>query len=238
MNPLLHISGLNAGYGAIHVLFDVNLECSEGEAVAIVGPNGSGKTTLLNSIFRLAGIFSGSVMLDGTEIHRESPHKVAMHGIGYLRQEGNIFAGLSVEENLKMGGFTLPKREIGKRMEEVLSLIKPVRAFLHRTAGTLSGGEREMVALASSLMCRPKLLLLDEPTSGLSPIAAGQIAELVKDLKEEERLSMLIVEQNLKRILDVVDRCSLLVSGKVIFSGGPEDLLSHKELMRTYLGLV
>lgn len=237
MNHLLHISGLNAGYGAIHVLFDVDLSCDAGKAVAIIGPNGSGKTSLLNAIFRLADIFSGSVMLNGREIHKEHPHKIASCGIGYLRQEGNIFPGFTVEENLKMGGFVLPKREIGKRMEEVLSLVKPVKAFLHRTAGTLSGGEREMVALASSLMCKPKLLLLDEPTSGLSPIAAGQIAELIKNLKEESRLSMLIVEQNLKSILEVVDYSFLLVSGKVVFSGRPENLLSHKELMRTYLGL-
>ena len=237
MNDLLKIENLNAGYGAIHVLFDVNLDCAPGEAVAIVGPNGSGKTTLLNSIFRLADIFSGKVILDGIEMQKEKSHKVTGRGVGYLRQEGNVFPGLSVEENLKMGAYNLPKNEVGKRLEEVLSLIKPVVPFLRRTAGTLSGGEREMVALAVALMCRPKLLLLDEPTSGLSPIASAQISELIKNLKEKTCLSMLIIEQNLKILFDVVDKCYLLVSGRIIFSGGPGELQCDKELMRTYLGL-
>lgn len=237
MSDLLRVENLNAGYGAIHVLFDVDLQCDQGEAVAIVGPNGSGKTTFLNSIFRLADIFSGSVILEGSEIQRERSHKVTSRGVGYLRQEGNVFPGLSVEENLRMGAFNLPKGEVNERIEEVLSLVKPVGPFLRRTAGTLSGGEREMVALAVALMCRPKLLLLDEPTSGLSPIAAAQIAELIKNLKDKTRLSMLIIEQNLKILFDVVDKCYLLVSGRIIFSGKPEELQSNKELMKTYLGL-
>ncbi len=237
MSDLLRVENLNAGYGAIHVLFDVDLQCDQGEAVAIVGPNGSGKTTFLNSIFRLADIFSGSVILEGSEIKRERSHKVTSRGVGYLRQEGNVFPGLSVEENLRMGAFNLPKGEVNERIEEVLSLVKPVGPFLRRTAGTLSGGEREMVALAVALMCRPKLLLLDEPTSGLSPIAAAQIAELIKNLKDKTRLSMLIIEQNLKILFDVVDKCYLLVSGRIIFSGKPEELQSDKELMKTYLGL-
>lgn len=237
MSQLLRVQDLNAGYGAIHVLFDINLECDQGQAVAIVGPNGSGKTTFLNSIFRLADIFSGRVVLDGKEIQREKAHRITSYGIGYLRQEGNVFPGLTVEENLKMGAFNLPGKEVKERMDEVLSLIKPVEVFLRRTAGTLSGGEREMVALAVALMCRPKLLLLDEPTSGLSPIAAAQIAELIKNLKDKTRLSMLIIEQNLKILFDVVDKCYLLVSGRIIFSGKPEELQSNKELMKTYLGL-
>lgn len=237
MNHLLRLDGLNAGYGTIHVLYDVSLECGEGEAIAIVGPNGSGKTTLLNAIFRLADIFSGSITFDGKEIGHERPHKVARNGIAYLRQEGNVFPSMPVAENLKMGGFTLPKREVKGRIEEVLSLVKPVRAFFRRTAGTLSGGERQMVALASALMSRPKLLLMDEPTTGLSPVAAGEIAELIGKLKGEGHLSMLIVEQNLKKILNVVDRCSLLVSGRMMLSGKPEDLLSRSDIMRTYLGL-
>jgi len=170
-------------------------------------------------------------------MQKEKSHKVTGRGVGYLRQEGNVFPGLTVEENLKMGAFNLPKGEVGERMEEVLSLVKPVVPFLRRTAGTLSGGEREMVALAVSLMCRPKLLLLDEPTSGLSPIASAQIAELIKNLKDKTRLSMLIIEQNLKILFDVVDKCYLLVSGRMIFSGQPEELQSDRELMRTYLGL-
>jgi len=237
MSDLLRVENLNAGYGAIHVLFDVDLKCDQGEAVAIVGPNGSGKTTFLNSIFRLADIFSGSVILEGSEIQRERPHQITSRGIGYLRQEGNVFPGLSVEENLRMGAFNLPKDEVNPRMEEVLTLVKPVGPFLRRTAGTLSGGEREMVALAMALMCRPKLLLLDEPTSGLSPIASAQIAELIKNLKDKTRLSMLIIEQNLKILFDVVDKCHLLVSGRIIFSGKPEELQTNKELMKTYLGL-
>jgi len=237
MSQMLRVENLNAGYGAIHVLFDVDLECRKGEVVSIIGPNGSGKTTFFNSMYRLADIFSGSITLDGTEIQRARPHEVTKHGIAYLRQEGNVFPGLTVEENLRMGAFTLPKAEVEERMEEVMSLVKPVKPFLRRSAGTLSGGEREMVALALAIMCKPKLLLLDEPTSGLSPIASAQIAELVKKLKDETQLSMLIVEQNLKCILDVVDTCFLLVSGRIIFSGRPEDLQANEDLMKTYLGL-
>jgi len=232
---MLRISNLNAGYGNAQVLYDIDLECKLGEVVTVIGPNGSGKTTLLNSIFGLADIFSGTVTFNGISLGDLPSHKIVGTRLGYLRQEGNIFETLSVEENLKMGGVSIKKKEVKKRMGEVLSLMPVVKPFLSRKASTLSGGERHLLAIALVLMSRPKLIMLDEPTAGLAPIAIKQIIKTVDRLKDEG-ISLIIVEQNLKDVLKLSDRSYLVVSGRNIFVGSPDKLLERSDL-KMYLGL-
>jgi len=235
VDNLLHIQSLNAGYGSVQVLYDMNLDCSTGEAVAVVGPNGSGKTTLMNAVFHLADIFSGEIIFDGNSLAEVSSHRIVATGLGYLRQEGKVFASMSVEENLKMGAMRLKKYQVNQRIEEVLSLLPGARRFLPRKAGTLSGGERQLFALTVTLMCSPKLVLLDEPTSGLAPLAAKAILESIDTLRNEG-LSLIIVEQNLTDVLQFSNTVYLIVSGQNEFTGSPNDLLERPDLTQLYLG--
>lgn len=228
---------MNAGYGKSHVLFEINFECRKAEIVAVVGPNGSGKTTLLNSIFGLADIFSGTIMLDGTLLNGLHPYQTARMGVAYLLQTDNIFEILSVKENLKMGGYTLKREEVDDRMNEVLSLFPVLKSFISRKATTLSGGERQMLGLASMLMRKPKLIMLDEPTAGLAPLPRQQILKKIVELKDELGISIILVEQNTKDALEISDRSYLIVSGKNIFTGKPDELLGRPDLTRLYLGL-
>jgi len=235
VNTLLHVSNLNAGYGNTQVLYNINFECKLGEVVTVVGPNGSGKTTLLNSIFGLADVFSGKITFNSIPLCDLPSHKVVKTGLGYLRQEDNIFETLSVEENLKMGGASIKKREIKRRIDEVLSLVPVVKPFLPKRASTLSGGERQLVALSLILMSRPKLIMLDEPTAGLAPVAIKQVIRAIDKLKDKG-ISLIIVEQNLKYVLDLSDKSCSIVSGRNIFTG-PSDKLLERSDLKMYLGL-
>lgn len=235
---MLSVTNLNSGYGKLHVLFDISLECEKSEIVSVIGPNGSGKTTLLNSIFGLADIFSGSIIFDGRKLNNMPPHEISKVGIAYLPQMNNIFADLSVKENLLMAGYSLnSKKELKDAMEEVLSVFPALEPFLSRKAGTLSGGERQMLAIAMTLMRKPRLIMLDEPLSGLAPVICQKILEKILDLRDKLGVGIILVEQNAKKALSVSDRTYLVVSGKNVFSGKPDELLSAGELVELYLGL-
>ncbi len=166
---MLHTEKLNAGYRELHILFDVDVEISEGSITTVVGPNGSGKSTLLKSIFGLATIHSGKVFLNGTEITRIPPHTKTELGIAYLPQTDNVFANLTVEENLKIAAYTLEKEEVKDRIALALDAFPELQNFMRRKAGTLSGGERQMLAMATALVRKANVLMLDEPTAQLSP---------------------------------------------------------------------
>ncbi|MEM0007115.1 MAG: ABC transporter ATP-binding protein [Candidatus Bathyarchaeia archaeon] len=235
---MLSVTNLNSGYGKLHVLFDISLECEKSEIVSVIGPNGSGKTTLLNSIFGLADIFSGSIIFDGRKLNNMPPHEISKVGIAYLPQMNNIFADLSVKENLLMAGYSLnSKKELKDAMDEVLSVFPTLEPFLSRKAGTLSGGERQMLAIAMTLVRKPRLIMLDEPLSGLAPVICQKILEKIVDLRDKLGVGIVLVEQNAKKALSVSDRTYLVVSGKNVFSGKPDELLSTGELVELYLGL-
>lgn len=234
---MLEIEGLNAGYGEVEVLFDVELECREGEVVTVVGPNGSGKTTLLNSIFGIADVFSGKIEFENSNLVNVPTNQIIKRGIGYLRQEASIFDTLKVKENLRMGGFTLDQGEVNSHVEEVVSLIPFIEPFLPRQAGTLSGGERRLVSLSMALMADPKLIMLDEPTAGLAPVATKDVMEAINKLEKRTNLGILIVEQNLQDVLQLSKRSYLIVSGKNTFSGRSEELLERSDLTEKYLGV-
>ena len=233
----MSVRNLYAGYGKLRVLFDVSVEVPEKEITVVVGPNGAGKTTLLNSIMGIADVFSGSIIFEGRDITRTATHKLAKMGIAYVPQMGNVFAELSVLENLRLAGYPLGKEELRDRIGEVTEMFPVLKRFLHRKAGTLSGGERRMLAIAMGLMQTPKLMLLDEVSTDLAPIIAKRVLEKVVELRDELGITILLVEQMAKRALEIGDSAYLLVSGEIRFSGKAEELLHHPELARLYLGI-
>ncbi|MET1160521.1 MAG: ABC transporter ATP-binding protein [Thermoprotei archaeon] len=234
---MLQTINLYSGYGKLRVLFDINFRAREKEITVVVGPNGAGKTTLMNSICGLADIHGGKIVFEGKEITGMPPHKIAKLGIAYLPQLNNVFAELTVEENLRIAGYLLDEREVKDRIDEVLDLFPKLREFLKRKAGTLSGGERRMLAIAMALMRRPKILLLDEMTTDLAPILVKKVLEKVVELRDRLGLTIVLVEQHAKRALEIGDWAYLLVSGTIRFEGKPEDLLEHPQFAKLYLGI-
>ena len=234
---MLVVRGLNAGYGKFSVLFDVNMEAEDKKITVIVGPNGSGKSTLLKSIFGLTTIYSGSIKLDGEELARYPPHEIAKKGVAYLPQTENVFVNLTVRENLIMASYALEKEVVEDRIEEVLAMFPVLKGMMNKRARTLSGGERRMLAIAMSLLRKPKLMMFDEPTTDLAPKIARQLLKKIVELRDELGLTIILVEQSAKRALEIGDKAYLLVDGRVNFEGTPEELLNHPRLSRLYLGI-
>ena len=234
---MLEIKGLNAGYGKIHVLFDIDMKVREKEITVLVGPNGSGKSTLLKSILGITQVYSGSILFEGRNIARMPPHLVTKLGIAYLPQVENVWTNLKVKENLLMAGYIVSKDEIKERIQEVLNDFPRLKRYMNRKAGTLSGGERQILAMAMAMIRRPKIMLFDEPTSSLAPKIAMEILDKIVSLRDDHGITLLLAEQNARRALEHGDRAVLLVSGRVMYEGGSRELLYHKELGRVYLGI-
>jgi branched-chain amino acid transport system ATP-binding protein len=232
----LRVSNLSAGYGKIKVLFNVNVEVEEGSVTAVVGPNGAGKTTLLNSIYGLADIYVGSILFYDRNVIGLKPHEITSLGIGYVPQTDNIFSSLSVYENLRLAGSRLTKEYFFERVKEIYELFPRLKELANRRAGTLSGGERRMLAIALALMKSPKLLLLDEITTDLAPIMVKKVLEKVVELKSRG-ITILLVEQYAHRALEIADKVYLLASGEIKFTGEPKRLLERKDLLSLYLGM-
>ncbi|MEB2837078.1 MAG: ABC transporter ATP-binding protein [Desulfurococcales archaeon] len=235
--PMIEVRELNAGYGRFHILFDVSLEVEPREIFIIVGPNGSGKSTLLKTLFGLTKVYSGSVKLEGRDITRIPPHARAKLGMAYLPQVGNVFAELTVAENLKMAGYTLEASELEERIRDVLEVFPFLKQKLNAKAKTLSGGQRQLLAMAMALIREPKVFMFDEPTAGLAPKAAKEIIDKMLWLRKEKGKTIVLVEQNAKLALEIGDRAILLVSGRVAYRGKASELLADKELGKKYLGL-
>jgi len=235
---VLRTVDLNAGYKELHILFDVNAEIEKNRITAVVGPNGSGKSTLLKSIFGLATIHSGKVFFNGGEITKHPPHERTKMGIAYLPQTDNVFANLTVEENLKISAYTVDKNEVKDRIDSALDVFPELQRFMKRKAGTLSGGERQMLAMATALVRKASVLMLDEPTAQLSPKFAEIIFDRIVMLRDSLKLTILLVEQNVQRALEISDDAYLLVSGRVAFSGKAADLLEHEKFERLCIGIL
>jgi branched-chain amino acid transport system ATP-binding protein len=234
---MLQISNLSAGYGSFQALFGVSLEVAAGESVAVIGPNGAGKTTLLRAISKLIALSAGEVTMEGRSLKRVAPHEVIAHGIAHVPENRRLFPRLSVEENLRMGSFLLPARaKFIERRERVFELFPLLRERRAQLAGTLSGGEQQMCAIGRALMSGPKLLLLDEPSAGLAPVIVQSIMQMVKRICAEG-YTVLIVEQNIRQVLKVVDRAYLLETGRIKSSGSAAELLASAEIRKAYLGL-
>ena len=234
---MLEIKRLNSGYRRLHVLFDIDMLIEDNKINVIVGPNGSGKSTRLKSIFGLTTIYSGSIKYDGRELVGLPPHEVAKRGVAYLPQVDNVFANLTVAENMTMAGYTLPRDEVAGRIEEVAEMFPIIKRNWKRKAGTLSGGERQMVAMAMALIRKPKVMMFDEPTGSLAPKIAKEVLGKIVELRDALGMTIILVEQNARRALEIGDKAYLLVSGRLVFEGDPQELLGHPELARLYLGM-
>jgi branched-chain amino acid transport system ATP-binding protein len=232
---MLEVSGQCAGYGSFQALFGVSLEVRAGESVAVLGPNGAGKTTLLRAISKLIDASAGEITMEGARLNEVPAHEVIGRGIAHVPENRRLFPRLTVEENLRMGAFS-SRRNYPERLEFVYGLFPRMQERRAQLAGTLSGGEQQMCAIARALMSGPKLLLLDEPSAGLAPVVVQSIFALVKRICSEG-YTVLIVEQNVQQVLKVVDRAYLLETGRIKSSGDAAVLAASSDLKRAYLGL-
>jgi len=232
---LLTIEKLNAGYKTLQILFDVTITAPRNLLTVVVGPNGSGKSTLLKTVFGLTKIYSGKVFLDGLDITGLPPHKVAEKGIAYLPQVDNVFSNLTVYENLLIAGYGLKRDE--DAVTDVLEMFPHLKTYRNRKAAEMSGGERQMLAIAMALIRKPKLMLFDEPTGNLSPKMATQILNVIKELRDSHGKTIILAEQNAKKALETGDKAVLLVSGRPVYEGDSRTLLQHEELGKLYLGI-
>ena len=234
---MLIVQDLYAGYGKLQILNGVRLEAAQGKITVIVGPNGSGKSTLLKSISGIASVSQGSIELDGVSLRNRSPTEIARMGVAYLPQTDNVFTVLTVKENLRLAGYTVSEKDYPQRFAAALELFPQLSKYLGTKSSNLSGGERQMVAMAMAMMRRPTVVMFDEPTANLAPKIATQVLETIASITKSMNLTTVLVEQNAKRALEMGDTAFLLVSGKTVFSGTCRELLEHEELGRLYLGL-
>ncbi|AEF95686.1 ABC transporter ATP-binding protein [Methanotorris igneus] len=232
---MLKVNKLHAGYGKLEIVHGISLHVNEEEIVTIIGPNGCGKSTFLKSIFGLTTIMDGEIIFNNKNITNMRPDLIAREGIGYVPQLDNVFPNLTVEENLEMGGYILPKSQLKERMEEVYDFFEVLREKKDVLAGSLSGGERQMLAMARALMAKPKLLLLDEPTAGLSPKMVSTVLKKIREITDMG-VGILLVEQNAKKALEISDRGYVFAGGVVVYEGKASDILNHKEIGELYLG--
>jgi branched-chain amino acid transport system ATP-binding protein len=231
---VLALEGVHAGYGENTVLHGVSLRIERGEVVVVIGPNGAGKSTAMKAIFGMLNITGGRVVLEGAEITGLAPDRVVREGVCYVPQVGNVFVSLSVQENLEMGAY-LRRDDFRPRLGEIYAMFPDLAEKRRQPAGSLSGGQRQMVAMGRALMLEPKLLMLDEPTAGLSPRYRGEIFETVRRINASG-VPILMVEQNAKQALGIADRAYVLVDGENRHEGTGAELLADREVARLFLG--
>ena len=235
-NLVLEARNVVAGYVPnLPILHDVSVHVSAGEIVTIIGPNGAGKSTLIKAIAGLLNVSGGAVLLDGKNITNIPAHKLAAEGVGYVPQTGNVFATLSIHENLVMGGAPLPKERANKQIEKIYALYPILKERMREKAGVLSGGQRQILAVARALLTQPRLILLDEPTAGLSPMAANELFALIRDLVTNGA-TVLMVEQNAKAALRISDRGYVMAEGQNRIDGAAHALLEDEKIGEIFLG--
>ena len=234
---MLALTDIDAGYGAFEALFGVSMRVDGGEAVAVIGANGAGKTTLLRVISGLLPARAGTMRMEGTDLRSLAPHKIVATGIAHVPEGRRLFPRLSVEDNLRMGAFTPAARaRFAERLEHVYALFPRLQQRRRQLAGTMSGGEQQMCAIARTLMSGPRLVLLDEPSMGLAPVVVAQVFDLVGRIRAEG-YTVLIVEQNVRQVLQAVDRAYLLEVGRIKASGPAAELAASDDIRKAYMGL-
>jgi branched-chain amino acid transport system ATP-binding protein len=234
---LLEVRGVTAGYGAFTALWDVNLSVVAGEAVAVVGPNGAGKTTLLRVVSGLLPVRAGELVLEGALLTGRSAHEIVAHGIAHVPEGRRLFPALTVIDNLKMGAFLPTARgHFAESLERVYALFPVLAERRGQRAGSLSGGEQQMLAIGRALMSRPKLILFDEPSMGLAPVMVLRLFDLIRQVRQEG-YTILIVEQNVRQVLKIVDRAYLLEVGRVKMEGRSAELSKEDFVRKAYVGL-
>ena len=231
---MLKIDDIHVYYGAIHAIKGVSFEVGEGEIVALIGANGAGTSTILKTVSGLMHPRSGSISFCGEDIGRTDAYKLLRHGLAHVPEGRRIFQQMTVQDNLEMGAFI--HKEVNKDdLERVFNYFPRLKERRKQIAGTLSGGEQQMLAMSRALMSRPKLMMLDEPSMGLAPILIDQIFEIIKQL-HKDGTTILLVEQNASKALEIADRAYVLETGKVILSGTGKELASSDEVKKAYLG--
>lgn len=234
---MLEVNNLDAGYSYLQVLWDVSLKVDQGEVVALIGPNGAGKTTTLRSIMGIIKPWKGDVSFLGQDITDHQTHELAKMGLAFVTEDRNLFSGMTVMENLQMGGFTIRnKEEFRKTFEYVFTLFPRLEERKKQYAATMSGGERQMLAIARALMLSPKLLILDEPSMGLSPKNADIVFDAILKLKSEN-VTVMLVEQNVNTTLEIADRAYVLENGVIVMEGKGKEMLDNEHIKNMYLGV-
>ncbi|KKP38962.1 MAG: phosphonate-transporting ATPase, branched-chain amino acid transport system ATP-binding protein [Candidatus Peregrinibacteria bacterium GW2011_GWF2_33_10] len=236
MYPLLQIQNLTTFYGENKILDNLSFDLNEGEIIMLVGANGAGKSTLLKTIFGIVPKSHGQIIFENAKI-KTKPHQMPELGICYVPQEFRVFPEMNVLENIKIGAFILnDKKLVNDRLEELFNFFPMLKKKAKLNASALSGGERQLVALARSLMLKPKILLLDEPSIGLAPKLVAEIFNKIKEINQKFNTSLIIVEHNLKTLLEIADRALILSQGKIIKEGRPKELLHSKVLEEVFFG--
>jgi ABC-type branched-subunit amino acid transport system ATPase component len=232
---LLDVNNIFSGYGDTDVLHGVSLEIGTDEIITIIGPNGAGKSTLLKTIMGYLSPRQGDVIFRGESVAEFRPDQKVRKGIGYVPQLENVFSGMTVEENLQMGGYIEEKMLVEERLEEMYALFPILKERRNQRVEVMSGGQRQLVAMSQALMTKPKLLLLDEPSAGLAPVISTTLFENIKEIRKRGA-AILIVEQDAYRSLEISDRCYVLAMGKNAFEGQAENILENQNIRETFLG--
>jgi branched-chain amino acid transport system ATP-binding protein len=236
MPKLLEVTNLNASYGATQALFGVSFALEQGKITTILGANGAGKTTTLRALCQTVKT-SGSIKIDGSEVIGKATEAVVRMGVAHVPDGRGTFTGLTVEENLRLGSFTRrDKAEVARDLDRMYTRFPRLKERRMQQAGTLSGGEQQMLAISRALMLRPRLLLLDEPSFGLAPLIVAEIFRIMREINQQDKVSMLLVEQNATLALDLADEAYLLETGRVAISGPCETIKNDETVRRSYLG--
>ena len=232
---LLEVNNINVYYGAIHAIKDISFSVAEGEIVTLIGANGAGKSTTLQTISGLLRSKTGDIQFDGKPSHHMAPHAMVKEGLAQVPEGRRVFQQMTVEENLEMGAFTQPGPAVAPALEQVYEQFPRLKERRSQVAGTLSGGEQQMLAMGRALMSRPKLLMLDEPSMGLAPILVEQIFDIIQSL-HKAGTTILLVEQNAQMALSVADRAYVLETGHITLSGTGAELAESDQVKKAYLG--
>ena len=235
MEPILKVDDINVWYGSIHAIKGISFEVYEGEIVTLIGANGAGKSTTLNTISGLLHSKTGSVTFQGKNLAKIPPHKVVEQGLAQVPEGRRVFLQMTVKENLEMGAYTMPAGGVQADLDMVYGLFPRLKERYKQVAGTLSGGEQQMLAMGRALMSSPKLLMLDEPSMGLAPLLVEQIFDIIREL-HKAGTTILLVEQNAQMALSVADRGYVLETGKIVATGTGADLLNDDAVKKAYLG--
>ncbi len=235
-NAMLKVTDLEVYYGVINAIKKVSFEVNKGEVIALIGANGAGKTTILHTITGLVAPKAGSIVFEGKELTKTPAHKIVSMGMAHVPEGRRIFQQLSVLENLKLGAFTLnDNKKILENIEYVYEHFPRLKERKNQIAGTLSGGEQQMLAMGRALMSNPKIVLMDEPSMGLSPLLVKEIFAIIEDL-HKSGITVLLVEQNAKKALSVADRAYVLETGRITMTGKASDMLNDERIKKAYLG--
>ena len=233
---MLEVKDLEVYYGVIQALKGISFEVNEGEVIALIGANGAGKTTILHTITGLIEAKAGTVEFEGKDITKMPGHKIVTLGMAHVPEGRRVFADLSVYENLKLGAYTrTDKNEIAQSLEMVYKRFPRLKERKNQLAGTLSGGEQQMLAMGRALMSKPKIILMDEPSMGLSPIFVNEIFDIIREVSEAGT-TVLLVEQNAKKALSIADRAYVLETGKIVLEGNAQELMNDESVKKAYLG--